>query len=61
MVVLKVIAHLDEHTFVNDAKRVVLAGADVMEERPLQTYCSALVFTPSNSLVRQQFSHEIPS
>ncbi len=59
--VLKVAAHLDEHTFVNDAKRVVLASADVMEENPLQTYCSALVFTPLNSLVRHQFFHEVPS
>jgi hypothetical protein len=58
---LKEAAHLDEHTFVNDAKRVVLASADVMEEHPLQTYCSALVFTPLNCPVREQFLHEIPS
>jgi hypothetical protein len=61
MVIMKEIVHADEQKFVNDAKRVVLASADVMEEHPPQTYCSALVFTPSNSLVRQQYLHEIPT
>jgi WD40 repeat protein len=57
---LKESAHPDGRAFVNDAKRFVQASSDLIEEAPLQTYCSALVFTPLNSLVRQQFSYEFP-
>lgn len=33
----------------------------VIERAPLQIYCSALVFSPKKSLIRKQFSHQIPA
>jgi WD40 repeat protein len=32
----------------------------VIEQSPLQLYCSALVFAPENSIVRAQFKEYIP-
>jgi len=32
----------------------------VIEQAPLQLYCSALVFAPRNSIIRRQFEHYIP-
>ncbi len=51
----------DLHAFVHDAKLFVLSYVGMMAEFPLQIYCSALVFAPSRSLVRQQFVHEVPT
>ncbi|KAI9784843.1 MAG: hypothetical protein M1839_001573, partial [Geoglossum umbratile] len=46
---------------IHDARRFVLYNRSVIERAPLQTYCSALVFTPEESIVRKQFEHHIPS
>jgi uncharacterized protein YjiK len=43
-----------------DAKWFVLYNRLVIEQVPLQLYCSALVFTPANSVVRRQFEDCIP-
>ncbi|PMD49976.1 WD40 repeat-like protein [Hyaloscypha bicolor E] len=47
-------------TFVHDAKRFVLYNRSVIEQAPLQTYCSALVFSPTASVIRKQFKDKIP-
>ncbi|KAL6790855.1 hypothetical protein J3E68DRAFT_443102 [Trichoderma sp. SZMC 28012] len=47
--------------FLNDAKQFVRTHASTIESWPLQTYSSALVFTPSDSVVRAQFEDSIPS
>ncbi|PHH53591.1 Vegetative incompatibility protein HET-E-1 [Ceratocystis fimbriata CBS 114723] len=50
--------HLQE--IVKDAYRFLLSNARVIEIAPLQIYNSALIFSPSNSLIKQIFSHEEP-
>ncbi|KAL2888384.1 Vegetative incompatibility protein HET-E-1 [Ceratocystis lukuohia] len=45
---------------VNDAHRFFLFHAGAIELAPLQVYVSALIFSPTNSLIRQMFSHEEP-
>ncbi|KAL2890555.1 Vegetative incompatibility protein HET-E-1 [Ceratocystis lukuohia] len=45
---------------VNDAHRFFLFYAGVIEIAPLQVYVSALIFSPTNSLIRRMFSHEEP-
>ncbi|KAL2890623.1 Vegetative incompatibility protein HET-E-1 [Ceratocystis lukuohia] len=45
---------------VHDAHRFFLFCAGVIEIAPLQVYISALIFSPTNSLIRQMFSHEEP-
>ncbi|KAH6698203.1 hypothetical protein BKA61DRAFT_530771 [Leptodontidium sp. MPI-SDFR-AT-0119] len=49
------------YAFVHDAKRFVLHNKSVIEQTPLQSYCSALVFTPTQSIVRAAFEKCIPS
>ncbi|KAH0543092.1 hypothetical protein FGG08_002606 [Glutinoglossum americanum] len=49
------------HAFVYDSKRFILYNRSIIEEAPLQTYCSALVFAPRGSLVHKQFKKEILS
>ncbi|EKG22613.1 hypothetical protein MPH_00081 [Macrophomina phaseolina MS6] len=39
--------------FLSDAKVFILRNRSVIETAPLQTYCSALAFSPSHSIVRQ--------
>lgn len=41
-------------------RRFVLSHAHVIEIAPLQVYVSALVFSPTNSLVRKLFEKEEP-
>ncbi|KAI1565722.1 WD40 repeat [Pyrenophora tritici-repentis] len=41
--------------FLHDAKRSVLRFYSVLTDAPLQLYCSALVFAPERSLIRQTF------
>ena len=43
-----------------DAKRFVLSNVALIEEAPLQVYYSALVFSPSKSIVRGLFQAQIP-
>ncbi|KAI9777124.1 MAG: hypothetical protein M1839_009080 [Geoglossum umbratile] len=49
------------HAFIYDSKRFILYNRSIIEEAPLQTYCSALMFTPEKSIVRKQFENHIPS
>jgi WD40 repeat protein len=48
------------HAFIHDAKRFALYNRSVIEQAPLQLYCSALVFAPGNSIVRRNFKGCIP-
>ncbi|KAF1817615.1 hypothetical protein P152DRAFT_463702 [Eremomyces bilateralis CBS 781.70] len=47
-------------SFIHDAKRFVLYNRPAIEQAPLQTYCSALVFAPTISIIRKQFVNCIP-
>ncbi|KAH8674497.1 vegetative incompatibility protein HET-E-1 [Tricladium varicosporioides] len=49
------------HAFVHDTKRFALYSRSVIEQTPLQLYCSALIFAPENSIVRKQFMKYIPA
>ncbi|KKP04664.1 hypothetical protein THAR02_03207 [Trichoderma harzianum] len=44
-----------------DAKRFAFQHSGIIEETPLQIYCSALIFSPEQSLIRQHYHAEIPS
>ncbi|KAL2885880.1 Vegetative incompatibility protein HET-E-1 [Ceratocystis lukuohia] len=46
---------------VKDAHRFLLFHVGVIETAPLQTYVSALIFSPTDSLIRRIFSQEEPS
>ncbi|KAF1829399.1 HET-domain-containing protein, partial [Decorospora gaudefroyi] len=43
---------------VQDARRFIMYHKGAIEGYPLQTYASALLFSPTRSLIRQQFQHE---
>jgi WD40 repeat protein len=47
--------------FIHDAVRFAMRGGPGIQVAPLQVYCSALVFAPKKSLVRQSFAQEMPS
>jgi hypothetical protein len=49
------------HAFVHDMKRFALYGRAAVEQAPLQVYYSTLVFTPTNSIVKQQYVNELPA
>ncbi|KAN0104607.1 HET-D [Hyaloscypha variabilis] len=49
------------HAFVSDARRFIVSNRSVIEQAPLQAYCSALVFAPEKSIVRETFEKCIPS
>ncbi|MCJ1251829.1 hypothetical protein MMC30_009067, partial [Trapelia coarctata] len=44
------------YAFIHDIKRFALHNRAVIEQAPLQAYCSALLFTPVESIVRKHFS-----
>ncbi|KAH6712682.1 putative WD-repeat protein [Leptodontidium sp. MPI-SDFR-AT-0119] len=48
------------HSFIYDTKRFVLYNRLAIEQAPLQLYCSALVFAPGNSIIRNEFERCIP-
>jgi hypothetical protein len=48
------------YAFVHDAKRFALYYRSVIEQAPLQLYCSALVFAPEKSIIRRRFEEYIP-
>ncbi|KAK6215747.1 vegetative incompatibility protein HET-E-1 [Colletotrichum tabaci] len=48
------------HQLVSDALQFLRYHRAGIEETPLQTYCSALVFSPESSIIRQLFEHELP-
>ncbi|KAK5110236.1 hypothetical protein LTR85_001306 [Meristemomyces frigidus] len=43
---------------VQDARRVIMYHKGAIESYPLQTYASALVFSPTGSTIRRLFQHE---
>ncbi|KAF2266729.1 hypothetical protein CC78DRAFT_124362 [Lojkania enalia] len=45
---------------VHDALRFVMWSGSEIQEAPLQVYYSALVLAPKNSIVRRQFTQEMP-
>ncbi|KAF2818314.1 HET-domain-containing protein [Ophiobolus disseminans] len=45
---------------VQDARRFIMYHKGAIEGYPLQTYASALLFSPTDSLIRQLFQHEEP-
>jgi WD40 repeat protein len=47
--------------FIQDATRFAIANRSIIEQAPLQVYCSALVFAPEKSIVRETFEECIPS
>ncbi|KAG4442537.1 hypothetical protein IFR05_001949 [Cadophora sp. M221] len=47
--------------FIHDARRFAVSNRSIIEQAPLQVYCSALVFAPENSIVRKAFEKCIPS
>ncbi|RFU31129.1 hypothetical protein B7463_g5199, partial [Scytalidium lignicola] len=50
----------DVRAFIHDAKRFALSNRQVIEQTPLQSYCSALIFSPEKSIVRETFINCIP-
>ncbi|OBT86395.1 hypothetical protein VE02_05285 [Pseudogymnoascus sp. 03VT05] len=48
------------HAFVHDAKRFALYNQSILEQAPLQIYCSTLVFAPQKSIIRRQFERCVP-
>jgi WD40 repeat protein len=57
----KAVESPDLRAFIHDAKRFALNNRSVIEQTPLQSYCSALVFSPEKSIVRETFEICIPS
>ncbi|PQE07169.1 hypothetical protein CJF31_00004831 [Rutstroemia sp. NJR-2017a BVV2] len=49
------------HAFIYDARRFIVYNRSVIEQAPLQSYCSVLVFSPEKSLVRVAFEKCIPT
>jgi WD40 repeat protein len=45
---------------VQDARRFIMYHKGAIEGYPLQTYAAALLFSPTDSLIRQLFRHEEP-
>lgn len=45
---------------INDANRFISINRSVIEIAPLQVYYSAIVFSPENSTVRNQFVNQSP-
>jgi WD40 repeat protein len=45
---------------VQDARRFIMYHKGAIKGYPLQTYASALLFSPTGSLIRQLFQHEEP-
>jgi sugar lactone lactonase YvrE len=47
--------------FLQDAYRFLLKNIQIIEIAPLQLYCSGLVFSPTNSIIRKTFKDQRPS
>jgi hypothetical protein len=48
------------HAFIHNAKRFALYNRSIIEQVPLQLYCSTLVFAPESSFVRENLNKCIP-
>jgi WD40 repeat protein len=53
--------HPTLHAIVHDAKRFILNNRSIMEKAPLQSYASALVFSPKQSLIRNCYLDQFPT
>ncbi|KAL8913505.1 MAG: hypothetical protein Q9171_001693 [Xanthocarpia ochracea] len=53
--------HRSLRAIIEDARRFILRNHAIIEEAPLQTYVSALVFSPAESLIRKCYLHQVPS
>jgi hypothetical protein len=51
---------VEASSFLYNAVCFILANRFVIEIAPLQTYCSAIVFAPEESIVRKKFISSIP-
>ncbi|KAG9236930.1 hypothetical protein BJ875DRAFT_503024 [Amylocarpus encephaloides] len=49
------------HAIIYDARRFAIYNRSVIEQAPLRSYCSALIFSPEQSIVRVAFEKYIPS
>ncbi|KAH6707609.1 hypothetical protein BKA61DRAFT_420165, partial [Leptodontidium sp. MPI-SDFR-AT-0119] len=49
------------YALIHDARRFVVYSRSVLEQAPLQLYCSALIFSPEQSIVRAAFEKCIPT
>ncbi|OBT39270.1 hypothetical protein VE00_10180 [Pseudogymnoascus sp. WSF 3629] len=49
------------HAFIHDARRFAVYNRSVIEQAPLQSYCSALIFAPEKSIIRGTFEKCIPT
>ncbi|KAL7972755.1 hypothetical protein HDV63DRAFT_393314 [Trichoderma sp. SZMC 28014] len=46
---------------IRDAKRFAFQHSGIIEEAPLQVYCSALLFSPEQSIIRQIYNNQLPN
>ncbi|KAL5593460.1 hypothetical protein FOBRF1_012562 [Fusarium oxysporum] len=51
----------DLSDLVKDALRFIRTHLSIIDEAPLQVYSSAIVFSPTNSIVRRLFASRVPS
>ncbi|PVH68927.1 NACHT-domain-containing protein [Cadophora sp. DSE1049] len=51
----------DLRAFTQDATQFAISTRSIIEQAPLQAYCSALVFTSEKSIIRETFEKYIPS
>src|SRR6201999_2804717 len=49
------------HAIIYDAKRFILKNGSVIEMAPLQVYSSALVFSPTKSVIKKLFLNQVPT
>jgi NACHT domain/WD domain, G-beta repeat len=56
----KITGSSDLSAFIHDAMRFNVFNRSMIEQAPLQAYCSALVFAPEKSIVREGFESCIP-
>ncbi|KAN0087272.1 WD40-repeat-containing domain protein [Elaphomyces granulatus] len=48
------------HLILYDANRFLSSYSSIIEEAPLQVYCSAIVFSPRTSITRRLYSDHVP-
>ncbi|KAL2890635.1 Vegetative incompatibility protein HET-E-1 [Ceratocystis lukuohia] len=53
-------ASTELQNIVKDASRFLLSNTGGIETAPMQVYASALVYSPTNSIIRRIFAHEEP-
>ncbi|PVH68540.1 hypothetical protein DL98DRAFT_599436 [Cadophora sp. DSE1049] len=58
---LQINRSIELQAFIHDAYRFAIFNRSIIEQAPLQIYCSALVFAPEKSIIRETFEGYIPS